>query len=76
MKRAVASWLGIASVGASLAIVIGCQDQGRSGEVSDEAMRAGRSVESFPAADEDYFHDMDGGALQASAPQWRGISPR
>jgi len=62
MKRAVASWLGIASVGASLAIVMGCQDQGRSGEVQDEAMRAGRSVESFPAADEDYFHDMYGGA--------------
>ena len=27
----------------------------------DEAMRAGRSAASFPAADEDYFHDMDGG---------------
>lgn len=27
----------------------------------DEAMQAGRNVASFPAADEDYFHDMDGG---------------
>lgn len=26
----------------------------------DEAMRAGRTMESFPAADEDYYHDMDG----------------
>ena len=30
-------------------------------DVQDEAMRAGRSAESFPAADDDYFHDMDGG---------------
>jgi len=27
----------------------------------DEAMQAGRDAASFPAADEDYFHDMDGG---------------
>jgi hypothetical protein len=33
----------------------------RPGRVLDEAMRAGRSVASFPAADEDYFRDMDGG---------------
>ncbi|HWP60545.1 MAG TPA: hypothetical protein VNL14_21800 [Candidatus Acidoferrales bacterium] len=31
------------------------------GTVQDEAMRAGRTAESFPAADEDYFRDMDGG---------------
>ena len=31
------------------------------GTVLDEAMRAKRTVDSFPAADEDYFHDMDGG---------------
>jgi hypothetical protein len=31
------------------------------GGVIDEAKRAGRTVASFPAADEDYFHDMDGG---------------
>jgi hypothetical protein len=31
------------------------------GSVQDEAMRAGRPASSFPAADEDYFHDMDGG---------------
>ena len=32
----------------------------RSGHVQDEARRAGRSAASFPAADENYFHDMDG----------------
>src|SRR5258705_2875 len=31
------------------------------GRVLDEASRAGRTVASFPAADEDYFHDMDDG---------------
>ena len=33
----------------------------RPGEVLDEASRAGRTAASFPAATEDYFHDMDGG---------------
>lgn len=31
------------------------------GHVPDEARLAERSASSFPAADEDYFHDMDGG---------------
>lgn len=33
----------------------------RSGQVLDEAQLVGRDVASFPAAGEDYFHDMDGG---------------
>src|SRR5687767_844076 len=33
----------------------------RPGTVRDEAMLAGRTASSFPAADEDYFHEMDGG---------------
>ncbi|HEU4933217.1 MAG TPA: hypothetical protein VFT48_14135, partial [Pyrinomonadaceae bacterium] len=33
----------------------------KSGEVLDEARVAQRAASSFPAADEDYFHDMDGG---------------
>jgi hypothetical protein len=33
----------------------------QSGKVKDEAMLAGRSAETMPGADEDYFHDMDGG---------------
>jgi hypothetical protein len=31
------------------------------GEVFDEARLANRTPASFPAADEDFFHDMDGG---------------
>ncbi len=27
----------------------------------DEALAVGRDASTFPAADEDYFHDMDGG---------------
>jgi hypothetical protein len=34
------------------------------GTVLDEAKAAGRAPESFPAADEDYFQDMDGGVTK------------
>jgi hypothetical protein len=40
----------------------GCGKSPESGTVQDEALKAGRTAESFPAADEDYFKDMDGGA--------------
>ena len=33
----------------------------RAQAVIDEARQAGRSAQSFPAADEDYFRAMDGG---------------
>ena len=40
--------------------------------IQDEALLAGRTVASFPAASEDYFHDMDGGiALTAAEIQGR-----
>src|SRR5271156_6003907 len=39
----------------------GCPKSQQPGQVLDEARRAGRTAASFPAADEDYFHDMDGG---------------
>ena len=39
----------------------GCRAAPRPGTVPDEARRAGRGAESFRAAGEDYFHDMDGG---------------
>jgi hypothetical protein len=35
--------------------------QPRPGRVKDEPMRVGRDASTFIAADEDYFHDMDGG---------------
>ena len=38
----------------------------RSGLIKDEALRAGRTAASFPAADEDYFHDMDGKVVLTS----------
>jgi hypothetical protein len=41
--------------------VASCTQQPKSGEVLDEAKRAGRAAASFRHADEDYFHDMDGG---------------
>ena len=41
--------------------LVGCgHGQPKPGTVLDEAMRANRTAASFPAADEDYFHDMDG----------------
>src|SRR5215831_7885446 len=45
----------------SLALLCSCTRKPQSGEVQDEALRAGRRPATFPAADEDYFHDMDGG---------------
>ncbi|WP_298436161.1 hypothetical protein [Geobacter sp.] len=52
----------LALAGLSLAVISGCLHRApEPGTVPDEAKRANRTVESFPAADEDYFHDMDGG---------------
>ena len=47
-------------VAVGMAATLACGDSD-SGTVLDEAMRAGRTVASLPAADEDYFHDMDRG---------------
>ncbi|MEE3622862.1 hypothetical protein UCD39_02510 [Nitrospirillum sp. BR 11752] len=38
-------------------LLSGCGDK----QVVDEARQAGRAADTFPAADEDYFKDMDGG---------------
>lgn len=43
------------------ATLIGCSKPTPSSAVADEAKRGGRDVASFKHADEDYFHDMDGG---------------
>jgi hypothetical protein len=40
--------------------------KGTPGQVKDEARLADRPASSFPAADEDYFHDMDGGVALTS----------
>jgi hypothetical protein len=64
--RKQAAFLSLAAVVlASFAALGGCGgdngDEGQIGKVLDEARQAGRTAESFPAADEDYFADMDGG---------------
>ena len=43
----------------------------RPGHVLDEALLVGRDASSFPAADVDYFHDMDGG-IQLEPPEIQG----
>jgi hypothetical protein len=50
---------------------VGCHKAPQPGEVQDEARLAGRAPESFPAADEDYFHDMDG-KIPLTADQVKG----
>lgn len=59
----------------TLALMLGACSRGpKAGEVKDEALTAGRSAESFPHADEDYFHDMDGGlALDKAEIQGRNM---
>jgi hypothetical protein len=42
-------------------LFLGCDHGPQSGKVPDEARRAGRTPESFVAADDPYFHEMDGG---------------
>jgi len=68
MTRAASRWIWALPLVSSLALA-GCEacrgekdeDQAPSGQVFDEARRVRRTAATFPAADEDYFHDMDGG---------------
>ena len=61
-----------AVVSLSMIFLSGCGDKTpKPGTVPDEAKQAGRAVDSFPAADEDYFHDMDGG-LALTAEEVKG----
>jgi hypothetical protein len=53
--------------GAVIAYSIHWSRQPRAGHVKDEALLAGRDASTFKAADEDYFHDMDGGVLLEKA---------
>ena len=62
----------IVIAGAAIAYGIHWWRQPRPGHVKDEALLAGRDASSFKAADEDYFHDMDGGvALDTAEVQGR-----
>ena len=69
MTRASSRWIWAVPLLSSLALA-GCEacrgqkddeDKPPSGQVYDEARRVRRTSATFPAADEDYFHDMDGG---------------
>src|SRR4051794_36892899 len=51
---------GLLTLGIALSLASCGSRQPKPGTVLDEAMQAGRTAASFPAADEDYFHDMDG----------------
>ncbi|MDF0676494.1 MAG: hypothetical protein P0120_19495 [Nitrospira sp.] len=55
-KRAILGILGIIAL-----ISCATLQPGLPGKVIDEARSVARAPSSFPAADEDYFHDMDGG---------------
>src|SRR4029450_13141670 len=52
---------------ACLAAISGCSGP-KPGTVPDEAMSVKRLGDSFPAADEDYFADMDGGYKRDTDP--------
>jgi hypothetical protein len=58
---------GIVGIGMlGLTILSSCgTSQPKPGTVLDEARQVNRPAASFPAADEDYFHDMDGGIALA-----------
>ena len=53
------------------AVVIAGVMWSRGEPIRDEALRAGREPASFPAAADDYFHDMDGG-VALTAPETQG----
>jgi hypothetical protein len=57
----------VIAAAATLAVACGPAAAAQSGSVLDEAKAAGRSAASFPHADEDYFHDMDGGLPLSAA---------
>ena len=56
--RVTALWALFAVTLALGLVMNGCRGP-KPGQVKDEALLAGRTADSFPAADEDYFHDMD-----------------
>src|SRR5436190_11437430 len=69
--KIIAGLLLLSIVGGVVIFSIWWLKQPRPGHVKDEALRAGRDASSFPAADEDYFHDMDGG-VQLTAEEIKG----
>ena len=60
MPHRIRGWHVVVGLQLAALIAAGCGQPGRPGRVLDEASKAGRTAASFPAAAEDYFHDMDG----------------
>jgi hypothetical protein len=60
MPHRIRGWHVVVGLQLAALIASGCGQPGRPGRVLDEASKAGRTAASFPAAAEDYFHDMDG----------------
>ena len=58
MIEDVSRWAGFAAL-LCLTLLGSCRKGTEPGHVLDEAMQAGRQADSFPAAADDYFHDMD-----------------
>jgi cytochrome c5 len=76
MPHRIRGWhvvVGLQLVALVALVAAGCGtgQPGRPGDVLDEAAKAGRPATSFPAAAEDYFHDMDG-ALPLSREEIQG----
>ncbi|MCF8476224.1 MAG: hypothetical protein K9G60_04290 [Pseudolabrys sp.] len=63
-RRLVAGMAGVAAI----VTLTACGNEPEPGTVKDEALQYGRTAESFPAADEDYFTDMDGGYKRDTDP--------
>lgn len=66
--------LAISLLGPGLGVMlVSCNrhEGGGSGQMQDEARRANRTADSLPAADEDYFHDMDS-AVALNADEVKG----
>src|ERR1043165_10180291 len=55
------SWIRALCLLSCLFTLTGFDSSPKPGQVLDEARAAGRDAPSFPPADEDYFHHMDGG---------------
>src|SRR5216684_1995031 len=70
IRFAISARLAAAALGCLL--LAACSDSRTPGHVLDEAQSAGRDVASLPAADEDYFHDMDGDIAALSADEIKG----
>jgi hypothetical protein len=60
MRERFATLLGTVFLLSCLLTLPGFNNSPKPGQVLDEARAAGRDATSFPPADEDYFHDMDG----------------